>query len=114
MSMDIFITETGKTEQLSIIDAASGVDWICDLLGNHDALPEYDEETDSYRMDQEVFDWWKNLTAAYQAADNRCHELLSLAPNEDMQKSLHEISADLGSYPEAVNSLCDSYEGVNQ
>ena len=57
--MDVKIIETGEMESLSIID--NGINWINDLMGNHEALPdrEVDEdgyETGNYLMEKEEYE----------------------------------------------------------
>lgn len=116
--MDIKIIETGETEELNIIDPKSGANWINDLMGNHDALPELEEDEDGYEtgyhlMTQEDFDWWKNLTEEYQKADNRFNELLKTVSNdkyEELQSDAHNINVDLEDFPAALNNVCDYYD----
>ena len=112
--MDIKIIETGAIEELSIIDPKSGVDWINDLMGNHDCLPEIDD--DGYGlMSQAEYDWWRNLTTEYQAADYRYHDLLSNL-DEDASARLFEdanhINTDLEGYPCALQMICDDYDNA--
>lgn len=110
--MKIRIIETGKTEELSIIDPKSGTNWINDLMGNHGALPEYDDEDDCYLMQQESFEWWDKLVDDYQAADNRRHNLLQRLDEEKRDKFVAEITdtdVDLEDLPTIINNICDEY-----
>lgn len=110
--MDITITETGATEELTIIDPESGVNWINDLMGNHGALPEYNDEDNTYHMIQEDFDWWDNLVKEYQTADNRYQELLNSLNGDDYDRLLAEVQdlgCDLEDYPGFLNQICDNY-----
>lgn len=67
--MKFVINETGKHEELSIIDTKTGMDWINDLIGNSGAVGqyiEYDDAEDAYRINQEDFDWWSEYIAMYE------------------------------------------------
>lgn len=110
--MEIRIIETGEKAELSIIDSKSGVNWINDLMGNHNDLPEYDDDVDRYVMDQESYDWWKDLTTRYQAADDRYHELLGTIENDEYESLLdaaQNINCDLEDLPSLLEGLCDEY-----
>ncbi len=112
--MNVTIIETGNQGELGIIDPKSGVNWINDLMGNHGALPEYDDETGTYKMTQEDYDWWADLTKRYQAADDRYHELLKHIDNDrydELIEAAGNISCDLGDYPEALQAVCSEFEG---
>lgn len=53
--MKFIINETGKQEELSIIDTKTGMDWSNDLIGNSGAVGqyiEYDDVEDAYRINQ--------------------------------------------------------------
>lgn len=109
--MNITIIETGNKETLSIIDPKSGMDWANDLLGNHNAAPEYDEATDSYFMSQEDFCWWSDLINRYQAADDRFYEIAkNLAPEDREELELLVQDVDLENHPEALHAACDEWE----
>ncbi len=112
--MNVTIIETNEETILSIIDPKSGMDWTNDLLGNHGELPDYNDETDSYHMDQESFDWWSDLIERYEAADNRLHELkqsLSWEETEEIEAILESVlSCDLEDKPEAMQQVCDEWE----
>lgn len=116
--MEIKIKETGKIEELNLVDPRSGVDWIGDLMGNHDATPETEidddgDETGYYLMSQEDFNWWEDLTERYQKADDRFYRLIKevndLQREELLQAQHSECCCDLENYPEQLNSVCDSF-----
>lgn len=113
--MDITIIETGEQKTLSIIDPKSGCDWTQDLMGNHGALPEYDDDTDSYQMSIDDFEWWDDLIERYQAADDRYHAIASdldweeRAEFEEMVSS-HTGGVDLETHPDALQQACDEWE----
>ena len=119
--MEIKIIETGKIEQLGIVDPKSGCNWIKDLMGNHGALPDLEEDADGYEtgyylMSQDDFNWWRDLTDAYQAADDRYHNLLhNTLDNEaaaDLVQDAGEFYGDLEDYPGHLNACCDHAEGI--
>ena len=110
--MDIKIIETGETEELTLVDPKSGVNWINDLMGNHGVLPSCNDEG-VYLMSQDDYDWWADLTTQYQNADNRYHDLLT-GLNGDTYDALlddaQNINVDLEHFPYALNNVCDEYE----
>jgi len=111
--MKITTIDTGKSETLNITDPKSGIDWTTDLLGNHDALPEYDADTDSYQMSQDDYEWWSDLINRYQEADNRFYELCQELPENErneLREAAQGISVDLENYPEALTTVCDDAE----
>lgn len=116
--MKIKIIETGKIEELNIIDPKSGVNWINDLMGNHGALPEYDEDSDYYLMSLNDFEWWDNLIDAYQSADNRHHDLLSRLDEKSLNNFVVEIedntAVDLEDLPRVIHFICDKYEWLQK
>lgn len=52
------ILVNGEERELTAI-GNNGIEWTRDLLGNYDALPEYDEEADASIMSEDDFDWWQ-------------------------------------------------------
>jgi hypothetical protein len=110
--MEIKIKETGELETLEIIDPKYGVNWINDLMGNHGELPEYDDEEGIYLIDQESYDWWKDLTSRYQAADDRYYELKKeVDDTEAFEREMQDAcSCDLENMPEAMQAVCDEWE----
>ena len=113
--MNVQIIETGERETLSIIDPKSGCDWIMDMMGNCDELPEYDDELDAYMMRQSEYDWWSNLTYEYEKADHRMHDLRASLTDEeqdvfDALLADMNSSSDLEDVPAMMNSLCDQWE----
>ena len=111
--MDITIIETNEKTELSIIDRKSGVNWVNDLLGNHDALPDYNDDDGTYHMPQEDFDWWDNLIKEYQASDDRYYKILDQLKDPDYENMIAEfqnINCDLEDLPGYTNQICDEYE----
>jgi len=115
--MEIKIIETGEKCNLIITDPKSGCGWTNDLMGNHDALPEYDDDEGVYLMKQEDYNWWSDLIERYQEADDRFYQLcLDLdKPNDDsdynaIREAASNISCDLDNYPESLQAVCDEFE----
>ncbi len=110
--MEIKIIETGEIEELVLIDRESGVNWVRDLMGNHNALPDRSDDGD-YLMGVEDYEWWQDLTRDYQAADDRYHDLLKTLNDDDYDRLLDDaqnISVDLEDFPGTLNRVCDDYE----
>ena len=73
--MKFIINETGKPEELTIIDSKTGMDWSSDLIGNSGAVGQYiqyDDGAEAYRINQDDFTWWSEYIAMYE----RCQEQL--------------------------------------
>ena len=111
--MNIQIIETSARETLSILDPKSGMDFIQDLMGNHDALPDYNDDLDAYEMTQADFDWWLDLTARYEKQDHRMHKIRKDADDRDAFDSAWEsynASNDLDDLPSYMEQFCDAWE----
>ena len=111
--MDIKIIETKEIETLDIIDPSTGINWINDLMGNHNALPKFDDMTGFYLMKKEDFDWWQELTESYQEADDRFYLLIRELDEDAADQLLNDgqnINCDLEDLPSCLNQLCDEYE----
>jgi hypothetical protein len=105
--MRIIIEETKEIESLSIIDPKQGTDWIGDMLGNADALGEYDEENNAYSMSQDDYEWWAEYVALYQKADDKLNEY-----DLDAQQEIIEILGDVefNDYPASLISAIEEYK----
>ena len=67
--MRFYITDKNVYEELELIDPKTGIDWICDFIGNSGAVGDYikyDDEKGAYLIDSENFEWWKNVVAEMQ------------------------------------------------
>jgi hypothetical protein len=113
--MKIKITDTNKIETLEIIDPATGTNWINDLMGNHGELPDYDEDSDTYELNQACFNWWEDVAEKLQTANYRLHEIrriLTDAGNEELNQDLSDglDSADLDMHSYIINEICNKIE----
>ena len=112
--MEIKIEETGVEVELSIIDPRSGVDWISDLLGDHNVvMKEGGGIGDLLEMSQDDYEWWSDLTERYQIADFRYYDLRKTLPDDDsgyLVEAVENLSCDLEDYPELLQQICDDFD----
>jgi len=111
--MRFIIKETRELEELSIIDPRTGINWVSDLMGNHGVFLDLPEEEGVYIIPEEDFDWWRNLLAKYEEADNRYYDLYTSLPEDEaasLQDAVTNISGDLEDYPGHMNECCDEFE----
>ncbi len=73
---EIKIKESGKIEEITVIDPKTGLDWSGDLIGNNFDGTEWTEDG-VVIMDQEDFDWWSNYCNEYETADNLIYEFFT-------------------------------------
>jgi hypothetical protein len=111
--MKVKIKETGKIEDLEIIDPKTGLDWAADMTGDD---PNIDYDGDDWVCDQDTFDWWHDVMTRYQKADDRFHEIReSLDDDQDLYKHLDSfLGVDVENYPEALNQGLDAWEKHNR
>ncbi|MCK5612886.1 hypothetical protein KAR91_64025 [Candidatus Pacearchaeota archaeon] len=110
--MEIKIKETGEIESLGIVDPKTGVNWINDLMGNHNALPDNDDVTGYYSMSQTDFDWWDDLVSRLSAAEDQYNNLLNYIDDknyENLQSDYESINCDLEDRPQLIIDVCKQY-----
>lgn len=111
--MNIRITETNEIRNLTITDPKTGIEWTADLLGNHKALARDDEGIAV--LTAADYEWWHDLVAAYQAAEERYAETLGDITDADEAAAMAADYAEAGSacdledLPAAIQRLCDTY-----
>lgn len=118
--MQVIIKETGIRENLTLIDHKTGMDWVKDLIGNHDALGSQfikNEEQDAWEVSQEDYDWWESVIANMQKLDNRIERISKM----DTEENVYEVVAfagasDLEYHVALVNQELDNVfgEGVGE
>ena len=76
--MRFYITDKNVFDELELIDPKTGIDWVCDFIGNSGAIADDeccknatsyivpDDEKDAYLIDSENFEWWKNVVEEMQ------------------------------------------------
>ena len=109
--MKITIIETKEKKELIITDPKTGIQWTNDLLGNYDSLPDYNDDDGTYHILQDDYDWWYDLINDYQAADNRCYDILcGIDDDGSMEAEIQNINCDLEDLPGCLNQICDEYD----
>lgn len=87
--MKIIIKETGKVENLSIVDPETSVNWAQECIGNAGAL-EYDNASGEYVMTQADFDWWKNYLSLAEADAEELAVLKTQYGADEVQRIMDE------------------------
>ena len=76
--MRFYIVDKNVFEELELIDPKTGIDWVCDFIGNSGAIADneccknttsyivWDDEKGAYLIDSENFEWWENIVAEMQ------------------------------------------------
>lgn len=105
--MQVKIIESGEIVELRVIDASSGVNWIGDLVGNHDAYGsaadglfenEIDadgDETGIYLAESETVAWWQRVIANIEQADEMRQELIDQGLYYDNIEQINDAGASL-------------------
>ena len=113
--MYVIINETGERKTLLLIDPASGVNWIRDFIGNECALTDgqftWDDENDAYRVSQENYEWWANVVAETQDAENRIAKLKEAYGDDDVDRALLDVRIghyDIDQRPAAIQEALDA------
>lgn len=74
--MDIIINETGKREELTIIDRKTGQDMAADIVGNSGAVGDYITIEDGvYSMSAENYQWWSDYLDMLSRYNERLDDL---------------------------------------
>lgn len=114
--MDIIIRESQKTEELSIIDPRTGVNYISDFVGNTgahtDGQFEWDEDKDAYICDQDTFDWWSKVVDDNQKLEDRIYQLREEHGHDAVEQAIGDaFDCDLEDHARAVNQVLDDVFG---
>lgn len=117
--MKVRIKETGSLETLSIIDPASGCDYVADYIGNTGALSDgqfaRSGDDDVFECDQDTYDWWSAVLDRQAAVDERVESLKQEHGWERVYKALDGVdSVDFGDQPAAVMAALYEEFGPNQ
>lgn len=74
--MEIIINETGKREELTIIDRKTGQDMAADIIGNSGAVGDYITiEGGVYSMSAENYQWWSDYLDMLSRYNERLDDL---------------------------------------
>lgn len=113
--MKFIINETGKIEDLTIIDTKTGTDWSNDLIGNSGAIGayiHYDDAADAYRINQEDFNWWSEYISMYERYQEELDTLRDQygadAVNDIIYRPEHCLSDDYTAHEQELQDLISS------
>ena len=115
--MKIKIKETGKIENLSIIDPKSGVNWISDFIGNADGFAQFEKEIDEdgdateyWICDQSTFDWWDKVVDEYQNLEDRIEEMKNEYGRDLVDQIVRDnYNNDMDLHPSQVNEALNHF-----
>lgn len=111
VKMKVMIKETGKLEELNLVDDATGVDSAIDVIGNHGGLDGqfvYDDDAGIYHCSQDTFDWWSRVLHEQQELEDRLAELRKEHGAERVQEVLEAVGDyDLEDMAAEVNAALD-------
>lgn len=116
--MNIKVIETN--ERTELINFASGMNWIQDLIGNANAFDDgqfvWSEEDDAYLATQDTFDWWMKYISDTNAT---IEDVNSLADELDIDADIiwdridHYSDGDYGTHRnraiQAMNEIREQY-----
>lgn len=110
--MKIKIKETGKTEELIVIDPKTGID-IAYRLTSSD--PDINHDSNDQWCSQETFNRWHNFLIRFQKAADRYHKIREALDDEFALVNHVEAftGVDLENYPEALMLALDVWEKKN-
>lgn len=109
--MTIKITETGCTETLSLIDPATGLDYIVDFV---DGALDWDADAETYVCDQETYDWWSEVVADNQALNERIYQLVAEIGRDAVDAAIRSVGAvELADFAYLANCALDDISGQN-
>lgn len=110
--MKVIIKETGKEEELSLIDPKDGIDYAADFIDIHqNGEFVYDDEQDAYLTSQDDYEWWAKVIADNQALENRVYALgLEYGYAVDYALADAQLGVDLDNHAAAYNQFLDELE----
>ncbi|MCP4651186.1 MAG: hypothetical protein GY853_14055 [PVC group bacterium] len=114
--MKVKIKETGKAEELIIINPETGTEWSDDLIGGTLATSDgqfvWDDEEQIYVSDQENYDWWETYLEEYENAENRKYNM-ELTEAEEIYIN-NNIHVEFNDIPSVTEQLLDDIEENRQ
>lgn len=114
--MDVLIRETGVLENLTLLDANTGLDYLDDLVVDDPNMIR-DFEAGIYLCDQETYNWWANVVDQHQTLNCRIKALVEEHGSERVYNSLYEVTytygADLELYPIYASRELDAEFGAS-
>jgi hypothetical protein len=114
--MQVRIIETNQVESLSIIDLATGCDYVADYIGNMGAFSDGQfsrADDDVMECSQDTYNWWADQIARQSAVDQRIADLAEEHGSDRVYKTLADVgSVDFGDQPEAIQQALDDEFGA--
>ena len=107
--MIIIITETGKREELTLIDRKTGQDMSADIIGNSGT--ELDFVDNAYRMSQDDYLWWSDyldMTARYNDQLDALREQYGTAVDDIITRPELSLSDDYTAHEQELQALVDA------
>ena len=102
--LNVLIKETNQVKSLSIIDPKTGVDYIGDFIGNTGAFSrefeKIENDTAEYQTTEGDFEWWENVVATAQEADNLIFENHDLITDDERTELDNVNENDIDAYNE--------------
>ncbi|MCF6777628.1 hypothetical protein L3V83_13745 [Thiotrichales bacterium 19X7-9] len=117
--MKIYVNETGRYEDLVIIDPETNVEWTQDFIGNtgafNDGIFIYSDDKDAYICDQESFEWWDKVIKDHQKLENRKHHLEIKYGYDAVIKAINNADrVDLENEAFAINEALDEAFSIEE
>lgn len=91
---NVRINETGEMQNIGIIDAKTGLNWIQDFLGNNGT---HTDAEGIYHMDKADYDWWINIIDIVEDNDNRITEIERELYGDDLDNFRNDLYEYVGS-----------------
>lgn len=107
--MIIIITETGKREELTLIDRKPGQDMSADIIGNSGT--ELDFVDGAYRMSQDDYLWWSDyldMIARYNDQLDALREQYGTAVDDIIARPELSLSDDYTAHEQELQALVDA------
>ena len=107
--MIIIITETGKREELTLIDRKTGQDMAADIIGNSGT--DLDFVDGAYRMSQDDYLWWSDyldMTARYNDQLDELRKQYGPAVDDIIARPELSLSDDYTAHEQELQALVDA------
>jgi len=114
--MKVKIEELGDIEELTYIDARSGVDCTMDFIGNTGAFGrefQWDDKEEVYVISVEDYNWWFYVITEQEEMDELVVQLLKVYDTDEVYKVIEQSTGvDLKFYAiDVINNLYDKFVG---
>lgn len=89
--MNVLIKETGALEELELLDAKTGLDYLDDLVADDPNMHRV-SELDIYLCDQDTYKWREDVVTQHQTLNYRIQDLVEEYGSERVYDVLREPS----------------------